>query len=77
MSNTPLVERVLAKSTEPVSSCVEEVVEVTLVFLIIEATAILPQGVGVIIALGLEDEAGIQQDLTCSKLSETQGMAKT
>ena len=41
----------------------EEIVEVALVLLVVEATAILAKFVGLIIALRFKDEAGVEQDL--------------
>ena len=59
----PLVERIVSPSTEPIRRLVKEIVEVGFVLLVVEATAILAKFVGLIIALRLKDEAGVEQDL--------------
>ena len=59
----PLVERVVTHGTEPVAGGAEEIVEVALVLVVVEMTTVLPEAVRLIVALWLEDEARLRQDL--------------
>ena len=64
IQDIPLVERIVTHCTEPVTGGAEEIVEVALVLVVIEMTTALPEAVRLIVALWLEDEAGLRQDLT-------------
>ena len=48
-----LIERIVAHGAEPVARPVDEVVEVRLVLVVVEAAALLAETVGLIVALGL------------------------
>lgn len=65
----PLVERIFAESTEPLHRCVEKVVEVALVLLVVEAAPVLAERVGLVVALRLQNEAGVQQNLSRAHVS--------
>jgi hypothetical protein len=58
-----LIKRVVAHRAEPVADGREEVVEVPLVLLVVELAARLLQLVPGVVALRLEDVAGVEEDL--------------
>lgn len=58
-----LVERVVAHGLEPVTDSAEEVVEVALVLLVVEAAARVADRLALVVALGLENEAGLEENL--------------
>ena len=55
--------RIIAHSLEPAADAVEQVVEVVLVLLVIELAANLTKAVGMVVAVGFEDVARLEQDL--------------
>lgn len=54
---------ILVEGGEPAANAVEEVVEVALVLVVIEEATRVLESVGLVIALGLQDKAGFEEDL--------------
>lgn len=59
----PLVERVVAERSEPLRQVPEQIVEVSLVPALVEGAAAIKQLIPLAVALGLQYEAGLEENL--------------